>query len=63
MMGDSNDETNFPHRLLLTDAQVPWVCKAFTDGSSANIKVWKTQLSNIVQAGEVIPEIHICGNV
>ena len=38
VMGDSNDETNFPHRLLLTDAQVPWFCKAFTDGSSANIK-------------------------
>ena len=62
-MGDSNDETNFPHRLLLTDAQVPWVCKAFTDGSLANIKVWKTQLCNIVQAGEVIPEIPIHGNV
>ena len=28
MIGDSNDETNFPQTLLLTDRQVPKFCKA-----------------------------------
>ena len=29
VIGDSNDETNFPHKLLLTDAQVSRLRKAF----------------------------------
>ena len=40
--GDSNDETNFPHKLLLTNTQVSRLCKAFTNGSSAKIKLSKT---------------------
>ena len=28
MIGDSNDETNIPHELLLTDRQVSSICKA-----------------------------------
>ena len=63
VMGDFNDETNFPHILLLTDAQVPRLYKAFTNGSSANIKFSKTQLSNMVQVEEVICEIPIYGIV
>ena len=35
--GNSNDETNFPHKLLLTDTQVSEIHEAFTNGSSANI--------------------------
>ena len=35
---NSNDETNFPHKLLLTNTQVPRVWKAFANGSSADIK-------------------------
>ena len=31
VIGDSNDETNFPHKLLLTDKQVSRLHKAFTD--------------------------------
>ena len=38
MIGDSNDEINFPHRLLLTDRQVSNIRKAFADNSSADIK-------------------------
>ena len=29
MIGDSNDETNFPHKLLLTDRQVSKFRRAF----------------------------------
>ena len=32
MIGNSNDETNFPHQLLLTDTQVSKICKAFANG-------------------------------
>ena len=31
VIGDSNDETNFPHKLLLTDAQVSRLRKAFAN--------------------------------
>ena len=48
---DSNDESNFPHKLLLTDTQVSKIHKAFPNGLSANIKFSKTQLSKIVQLG------------
>ena len=40
-----NDETNFPHKLSLTDAQVLNNCKAFANGLSSNIKFSKTHLS------------------
>ena len=49
MIGYSNDETNFLHKLLLTETQVLRLCKAFANGSSANIKSSKTQLFKIVQ--------------
>ena len=29
MIGDSNDEANFPHKLLLTDRQISSIRKAF----------------------------------
>ena len=37
--GDSNDENNFPHKLLLTNTQVSKLRKAFANNSSANIKL------------------------
>ena len=37
-IGSSNDESYFPHKLLLTDPQAPKNCKAFLNGSSINIK-------------------------
>ena len=36
--GNSNDETNFPHKLLIRDIQVSKIHKAFGNDSSANIK-------------------------
>ena len=42
--GDSNDESNFRHRLLLTNTQVSRLGKAFVNKSSANMKLPKTQL-------------------
>ena len=50
VIDDFNDETNFPSELLLTDRQVSRLCKAFTNNSSANIKLFKIQLSKIVQS-------------
>ena len=41
MIGDSNDETNFPHRLLLTYRQVLSIRKSLADNSSADIKFSK----------------------
>ena len=42
LIRNSNDETNFPHKLLLTNTQVSKIRKVFANGSSANIKVSKT---------------------
>ena len=41
VVGDSNDENNFPHKLLLTNTQVPRLHKAFANNSSANVKLLK----------------------
>ena len=49
IFGSSNYETNFPHKLLLTNMQVSEICKAFANGSSANIKISKTQSSGLIQ--------------
>ena len=38
MLGVSNDKTNFPHELLLTERQVSSIRKAFSNDSSVNIK-------------------------
>ena len=51
VFGDSNDENNFPHKLLLTNIQVSKLHKTFANGSSANIKLSKTQLHKIGQSG------------
>ena len=42
IIGDSNDENNFPRKRLLTNTQVSKLRKAFSIGSSSNIKVSKT---------------------
>ena len=49
VIGNSNDENNFSHKLLLTNTQLSRFCKALANGSSANIKKSKTQLSRIGQ--------------
>ena len=57
MIGNSNDETNFPHKLLLTNREVAYLRKAFTNKSSANIKLSKTQLSKTIQSGELLGKL------
>ena len=51
VVGDSNNENNFPDKLLLTNTQVSRFRKAFANNSSANIKLSKTQLHKIGQSG------------
>ena len=51
MIGDSDDKTNFPHELFLTDRQVSSICKAFANNSSVDIKFSKTLLSKMIQSG------------
>ena len=49
MIGD--DETNFPHKLLLTNSQVANLRKCFANHLSTDIKLSKTQLSKMIQSG------------
>ena len=49
-MADDN-ETNFPHKLLLTNREVSNLRIAFANHSSADIKLSKTQLSKMIQSG------------
>ena len=50
LIKNSDDETNFLHKLLLTNTQVSKICKGYANGSSVNIKFSKTQLYKIVQS-------------
>ena len=49
MVGDN--ETNFPHKPLLTNRQVENLRMAFANKSSTDINLLKTQLSEMVQSG------------
>ena len=49
MIGDN--ETNFPHKLLLTNRQVSNLGKAFSNHLSTDIKLSNTELSKIIQSG------------
>ena len=51
MVRNSNDNTNFPHELLLTNRQVANIRKAFANYSSTDIKLSETQLSKMIQSG------------
>ena len=46
-----NNETDIPHQLLFTNRQVSNLCKAFENHLLADIKLSKTQLSKMIQAG------------
>ena len=50
-VGNCNDENNFLGKFLLINTQVSNLRKAFANGSSANIKLSKTQLHKIGQSG------------
>ena len=47
VFGDSNDENNFSHKLLVTNKEVSRLRKTFENSSSANTKLSKTQLHKI----------------
>ena len=51
MIGNSDDETNFPDKLLLTNRQVANLRRAFAKHTSTSINLSKTQLSKMIQSG------------
>ena len=55
VIGDSNDDTNFPEKSLLTDTQVLRLCKAFANSLLATLKLSKKQLSKMVQLRGFLP--------
>ena len=48
MIGNSDDKTNFPHELLLTNKEVPNLHETFANNSSTDIKLSKAQLSKMI---------------
>ena len=50
-MGNSDDETNFCHKLLVTNRQVANLRKAFAYHTSTDVKLSKIQLSKTIQLG------------
>ena len=47
----SENESNFPHKLLWTNREVASIRKAFANKSWTDIKISKTQLSKMIQLG------------
>ena len=47
MVGNSNDNINFPHELLLTNRQVANIRKAFANHPSTDIKLSKNSIIKI----------------
>ena len=50
MVSNSNDNTNFPHELLLTKRQAANIRKAFAKNTSTDIKLSKNQLSKMIRS-------------
>ena len=59
VVGNTTNETDFPHKLLLTNTQIPRLRKGIADDSSSNIKFSKTQLSKMGQSGECLTALFI----
>ena len=51
IIGNSTNDTNFPHRSLLANTQVSRLLKVFAYNASGNLKLSKTQLHKIRQSG------------
>ena len=49
MISESNDETSFRYKLLLTDRSVSKPCKPFANNSSVDIKVFQTHISGYLK--------------
>ena len=54
MIGNSDDETNFPHKLFLANIQVANLRRAFAKQTLTDIKLSKTQLSKMIQSGRYL---------
>ena len=54
MVSNYDDETYFCYKLLLTNSQVSKIFKNLSNGLSANIKLFKTQLSRMIQSRRII---------
>ena len=59
IIDNSNCVANFPHKLLTTNRQVSSFCKTFANDLSANRKLSKTQLSEIIQSGEFLGRLPV----
>ena len=51
MIGNLDDEANFPHKLLLTNRQVANLRKAFDNQTSTDMKLSKAQLTKMQKGG------------
>ena len=51
MIGNSDDKTTFPHKMLLTNRQVANLCETFQNNSPTDMKFSKAQLPNMIQPG------------
>ena len=51
MIDNSNNETNFPHKLLLTNRQILNLKNTFANHTSADIKLSKAQLTKMQKGG------------
>ena len=60
MIGNSNDETIFPLKLLLPDRQVARLPKAFANNSPANKDLSKTQTSKINTTTQIYLKKYNC---
>ena len=49
MIGNSDNKTNFPHKLLLTNWQVANLRKAFANYTSTDTTLSNTQLFKMIQ--------------
>ena len=54
MIHNSDDEINFPYKLLLTYRQVANLHRVFANKSSIDIKSLKSHLSKIIQSGRFL---------
>ena len=59
IIDDSDGETNFPHKLLLTNRQVANLGKVCANNSSTDIKLSKNQLSKMMQSGRFLGRLPV----
>ena len=57
MISNSDDETNFCHKLLVTNRQVANIRKTFANHTLNDFKLSETNLSKMIQLGGFIGRI------